>query len=337
MKIVKNAVADAFPESLSHPVLWRKIQRDNFTDWKKLLTFLELPWDGPVLHHSKFPLNVPLRLAQKIVKGTWDDPLLHQFLPTVEEFKSSPLFVLDPVGDGAFRKQPKLLHKYHGRALLVCTSACAMHCRYCFRQHFDYETSDKLFEEELKEIARSPSISEILLSGGDPLSLSDAQLQRLLDELGKIPHLKRIRFHTRFPMGIPERIDESFLQLLASCKKQIIFLIHCNHPNEFDEEIWRRLKQVQLLGIPILTQTVLLRKINDNVETLKNLFELLIDHGILPYYLHQLDRVQGAVHFEVSEEEGKQLMSQLGALLPGYAIPKYVRETPYLLSKTLIT
>lgn len=319
--------------------LWRQIQRDNFTDWKKLLAFLqldEIEAQQILLKNSKFSLNIPLRLAQKIAKNNWKDPILLQFLPTLEESKSSPLFVLDPVADGASRKKPKLLHKYHGRALLICTSACAMHCRYCFRQHFDYKNADKLFKEELEEIANEPSLSEILLSGGDPLSLSNAQLQNLLRELCHIPHIKRIRFHTRFPIGIPERIDEDFLKMLSSCSKQIIFVIHCNHPSEFDAEILKSLKKIQLLGIPILTQSVLLRHINDDVETLKNLCMLLIDNGIMPYYLHQLDRVQGAEHFEVLEEEGKQLLSKLRALLPGYAIPKYVCEIAGQPGKTLL-
>lgn len=289
--------------------------------------------ESVVLQHSKFPLNVPGRLVEKMKKGHWNDPLLRQFLPTLEEQKPSPLFVLDPVGDGNSRTKPKLLHKYHGRALLICTSACAMHCRYCFRQHFNYETEDKLFHEELAQIAKEPSLSEILLSGGDPLSLSDNQLQYLLGKLSEIPHVKRIRFHTRFPIGIPERIDEPFLKLLADCPKQIVFVIHCNHPNEFDEEIFQRLRAVQQLGIPVLTQSVLLRGVNDDVQTLKELFELLIDHGIIPYYLHQLDRVQGAVHFEVSEKEGAQLMEELSILLPGYALPKYVREVAGKLKK----
>ena len=316
--------------------MWRKIQRDNFTDWKKLFSFLD--FDGSkadqVLTDSKFPLNLPRRLAEKIEKGNWNDPILRQFLPTIEERVQSPLFVLDPIADTSFRSKPKLLYKYHGRALLVCTSACAMHCRYCFRQHFDYETKDKLFLEELEAIAAEPSITEVLLSGGDPLSLSDDQLGYLLNELEKIPHLNRIRFHTRFPMGIPERIDDSFIHLLSSCQKQIIFVIHCNHPQEFDNVIFAHLKKVQQLGIPILTQSVLVRGVNDDVHTLKNLFELLVDHGIIPYYLHQLDRVQGAAHFEVPEEEGKLLMNQLNALLPGYAIPKYVREIAHQPSKT---
>ena len=203
-----------------------------------------------------------------------------------------------------------------------------MHCRYCFRQHYDYETQDKLFTEELQQIAQEPSLTEILLSGGDPLSLSNAQLGHLLGKLQEIPHLKRIRFHTRFPIGIPERIDAEFLELLASCSKQVIFVIHCNHPNEFDNEILESLKKVGKLGIPLLSQTVLLKGVNDTLSVLETLFMLLVDHGILPYYLHQLDRVQGATHFEVAEEKGKQLMEQLGDLLPGYAMPKYVREVP---------
>ncbi len=311
--------------------LWRQIQRENFTDWKKLLSELNLNQDETsriVLERSKFPLNVPKRIVQKMSKGNWKDPILRQFLPTLEEQETSPLFVLDPVADGNSRKAPKLLHKYQGRALLVCTSACAMHCRYCFRQHFDYESQDKLFEEEIDLIAQNPSLSEILLSGGDPLSLSDAQLDHLLKRLDAIAHIKRIRFHTRFPMGIPERIDESFLKVLAESSKQIFFIIHCNHPDEFDEEIFNRLKAIQRLGIPILTQTVLLHKVNDDVDTLKRLFEVLVDHAIIPFYLHQLDRVQGAAHFEVPEEKGKQLMEQLGTQLSGYAIPRYVREIP---------
>jgi EF-P beta-lysylation protein EpmB len=317
--------------------LWRQIQRDNFTDWKELLAFLQLDSTdaaGVVLPHSKFPLNIPKRLVQKIAKGNWKDPLLLQFLPTQRELEVSPLFVLDPVGDGVSRKKPKLLHKYHGRALLTCTSACAMHCRYCFRQHFDYDTADKLFVDELEEIARETSLTEVLLSGGDPLSLSNAQLGHLLRNLSQIPHLKRIRFHTRFPMGIPERIDEEFLKMLAECSKQVIFVVHCNHLSEFDEEIFASIKKVQRLGIPVLTQSVLLKNVNDDVETLKELFLTLSDNGMMPYYLHQLDRVQGAMHFEVPEEEGKRLMEQLGALLPGYALPKYVREIPNKPGKT---
>ena len=317
---------------------WRQIQRNNFTDWKKLLLFLDFNSvnEQQVLSDSRFPLNLPVRLAEKIQKSHWEDPILRQFLPTIQERDSSPLFVMDPLADESFRSQPKLLHKYHGRALIVSTGACAMHCRYCFRQHFEYETKDKHFDQEINAIERDSSLSEVLLSGGDPLSLSDLKLGKLLDRLGAVPHVKRIRFHTRFPMGIPERIDSSFLELLSSIKKQIIFVIHCNHPKEFDEVIFEHLKKIQLLGIPILSQSVLLRGVNDDVQTLKHLFELLVDHGIMPYYLHQLDRVQGAAHFEVPEAEGKILVNRLSELLSGYAIPKYVREVAGETSKSMI-
>lgn len=319
--------------------LWRQIQRLNFTDWRKFIHYLEFEEEEAlkvVQKRSAFPLNVPLRLAQKIKKKNWQDPLLLQFLPVLEEEKSSTLFVLDPVSDASFQKTPKLLHKYNGRALLVCTSACAMHCRYCFRRHYEYETTVKTFEPELAAIRADPSLTEILLSGGDPLSLSDHDLGNLLRNLGAIPHVKRIRFHTRFPIGIPERITDAFLALLASCTQQVMFVIHCNHVDELDPTIFDALKKVQRLGIPLLSQSVLLKGVNDSLETLCNLFEALIDQGILPYYLHQLDRVQGAAHFEVEQDVGQQLIRELQSRLPGYAIPKYVREEPFKPHKTLI-
>ena len=308
--------------------LWRQVQRTNFTDWKELLCFLHLEAQDPIHPNPRFVLNLPRRLAEKMEKGKWDDPLLRQFLPTLEEKKTHPLFVYDPVGDSGSVKKPKLLHKYQGRALLLCSSACAMHCRYCFRQNFPYETQVKSFAEELAVIAADPTLTEIILSGGDPLSLGNAQLGDLIAQLSLIPHLKRIRFHTRFPIGIPERIDEGFLRILQECPKQIVFILHCNHAREFDEEIFSRLKQIQMLGIPVLTQSVLLKGVNDDAATLKELFELLANRGILPYYLHQLDRVQGTMHFEVEEERGLALMDEIARELSGYAVPKYVREVP---------
>lgn len=201
-----------------------------------------------------------------------------------------------------------------------------MHCRYCFRQHFDYETEDKSFDKELSLIAADESIAEVILSGGDPLSLPDRILHSLLTRIAEIPHIKRIRFHTRFIIGIPERIDDAFLEMIKSVKKQFFFVIHINHGNELDEEILNRVRDLQNLGAVVLNQTVLLKGINDDVATLLTLCKGLVDHGILPYYLHQLDRVAGAAHFEVEEEKGKKLIQQLNEVLPGYAVPKYVRE-----------
>lgn len=306
-------------------MLWRQIQRNNFTSWEKLAKYLELdPKACSVKTH--FSLNLPLRLAAKIKKGCWDDPILRQFLPTHAELIKSKHFCSDPVGDNSARKEAKLLHKYHGRALLLATGACAMHCRYCFRQHFDYAANLKGFELEIKRIQEDTSLSEIILSGGDPLSLSNKDLHNLIEQLDAIKHLKRLRFHTRFPIGIPERIDPEFLQILQMSRLQIFFVVHCNHPNEWDDEIASALKQVQKLGIPLLCSSVLLKGINDDVETLQKLCEVLVDHGVMPYYLNQLDQVEGAMHFEVEQTKGLALIQELSTRLSGYAVPTYVRE-----------
>jgi len=318
---------------------WRAVQRQNFTNWKELFTYLQLPEScrSEVLTHSHFPLNLPRRLAEKIVKGTLDDPILRQFLPSIQEQASSSHFFKDPVGDQTSRKAPKLLHKYHGRALLLSTSACAMHCRYCFRQHFEYETKEKQFHKELEVISADPTLSEIILSGGDPLSLSNADLKALIEALADISHVKLLRFHTRFPIGIPERIDDEFLTILSQSRLQTVFIIHCNHARELDEEIFSALKKIQTLRIPILCQTVLLKDVNDTTSALRELCENLIYRGIIPYYLHQLDKVQGAMHFEVPEAEGLALVQQLSDLLPGYAVPRYVKELPQQASKVAIS
>lgn len=327
-------------ESIHHlqqgPALWKKILRTNFVDPIALADFLQLDdsQKQSLLISPQFVLNLPRRLAEKIAKGTLDDPILKQFLPTVEELQISQGFVSDPVGDCSSRKAHKLLHKYEGRMLLVCTSACAMHCRYCFRQHFDYAVSSKAFEEELDMIRKETSVHEVLLSGGDPLSLDDRILEELLTGLASIPHIKRVRFHTRFPIGIPERITPSLLQLLESIPLQFWFVVHVNHPRELEAEVLSALKSLQKLGIPVLNQFVLLRGVNDDVEVLTELCSILANHGIMGYYMHQLDRVQGAAHFEVSEEMGKQLVAELAKRLPGYALPRYVKEVAGMPSKT---
>jgi len=317
---------------------WRQVQRQNFTCWKKLADFLELDpaYFPAILKDSHFPLNLPLRLAQKIQKNRWDDPILLQFLPIQKEKDTVLGYKADPVGDLQARQSNKLLKKYQGRALLICTSSCAMNCRFCFRQNYDYETQNKEFEEEIELIRQDASLTEIILSGGDPLSLSNESLRSLIGRLDVIPHLQRLRFHTRFPIGIPERIDEEFLAILEKTNLQIFFVVHTNHAAELDAQVAASLKKIQKLGIPLLNQTVLLRGVNDKASTLKELCEKLVAHGILPYYLHQLDRVEGAAHFEVSEEEGRALIAQLTELLSGYAVPKYVKEEAGEPSKTAL-
>lgn len=310
---------------------WREIQRTNFTRLEDLSTYLgiQLP------KKSKFVLNLPLRLAEKIAKNTQDDPLFRQFVPTEEENHHPLGFSKDPVQDTTFCKSEKLLQKYEGRALLITTSACAMHCRYCFRQNYPYAPKT-LFEKELALIEHDPTLHEVILSGGDPLSLSDQDLRNLLAKLDAMAHLKLIRLHTRFPIGIPERIDPSFLALLKSLTTQVIFVIHANHRKELDQDVLLALKKVQQLGIPVLLQTVLLKGVNDSVETLQELFLTCAANGILPYYLHQLDRVEGAAHFEVPTSEGIELVRKLRAKLPGYAVPRFVQEIPGKSEKTLI-
>ncbi len=277
-----------------------------------------------------------MRLAQKVTKKTLNDPILKQFIPHVDETIPSDSFCPDPVNDRAFRVYPKLLSKYRGRSLLLTTQACAMHCRYCFRKNFPYENSDEQFVRELQAIASDSSIQEIVLSGGDPLALSNDSLRELFQRLALIKHVQRIRFHTRFPIGIPERIDEDLLLLLKKQPQQIIFVIHVNHPRELDEDILKALRTIQQCAIPILSQSVLLKGINDHESTLLTLCNSLINAGIMPYYLHLLDRVEGSTHFEVSPERGRQLIQFLQSHLSGYGVPRLVQEIAGMPSKTYI-
>lgn len=316
---------------------WRKIQKENFNCLETLSAYLKLNCDQQKLLklNAPFGLNLPKRLAEKIKKGTLDDPILRQFVPLKAEEEINTKFVKDPVGDCQAACAPKCLQKYAGRALLLTTSACAMHCRFCFRQNYPYAQQSG-FLQELNVIREDCTLKEVILSGGDPLSMGNAQLKELLFSLAAIEHVKRIRFHSRFPIGIPERIDEDFLALLEEVQTQVWFVIHCNHPDELDSDVLTALKKIQKLGIPVLNQWVLLKKVNDSIDILQTLCEKLIDQGIFPYYLHQLDRVQGASHFEVSQEVGKTLIRELNQRLAGYGVPKYVQEIPTEKSKTPI-
>ena len=312
---------------------WQRILKTNFTDIKKLATFLDLPTDQ-IINVKHFPLNIPIRIANKIVKKSLNDPILRQFLPTKYEHKSLPGFVKMPVNEQDFFIENRLLKKYPNRALLLCTNACAMHCRYCFRQHYNNKLHS--LTNAIQSISQDLTINEVILSGGDPLSLNNFQLKKLILKLESLHHIKKLRIHTRFPIGIPERIDDDFLSIINQSKLQIWFVIHTNHYLELDNDIFNALKSIQKLGIPILSQSVLLKNINDNFQVLKTLFETLTNNGIIPYYLHQLDKVQGSAHFEVSKSKGILLIKQLSEYLPGYAVPKYVQEIPGQPCKTHI-
>jgi len=315
------------------PTLWRQIQRENFTSVQELADFLELSEENRalLLDQPRFVLNVPRRLAEKMAKNDVADPIFLQFVPLLKEQVASPGFTADPVCDKLFRHGKKILHKYKGRALWLATSACAMHCRYCFRQNFPYENEHA---EDFAYLKANSDIQEIILSGGDPLSLNDAALGQLLYAFDSIPHIQRIRFHTRFPIGIPERIDNSFLELLSGLTKQVFFVVHTNHARELDPEVVAALRKIAALGIPLLNSSVLLKGINDDPETLLDLCQALINAGILPYYLNLLDPVEGGAHFDVSEERGRELLRYVQERLSGYGVPRLIREEPGAPSKT---
>jgi EF-P beta-lysylation protein EpmB len=329
-------MSDSSSLPIASPSPWRLIQKENFVNVADLADFLQLSADQKesLLSLPKFPLSLPRRLAEKMEKGSISDPLFLQFVPLKKELDRAMGFIADPVCDVSFQKSGKLLQKYEGRVLLVTTGACAMHCRYCFRQNFDYEVARKGFAEELEFIRADESIAEVILSGGDPLSLSDRILADLFEGLNQIEHVKRIRFHTRFPIGIPERINDQFLSILSGVKKQVWFLLHSNHPAELDSDVLGAMKRIQRLGIPVLNQSVLLAGVNDSFEVLKELCLRLVDHGIQPYYLHQLDQVEGASHFLVDVDQGKGIMNRLRESMSGYGVPIFVKEVAGRLSKT---
>jgi EF-P beta-lysylation protein EpmB len=273
---------------------------------------------------------VPRAFAARIQPGDPHDPLLLQILPRKEELEQPGGFTTDPVGEADMARTCGLLRKYQGRALIVATPACAVHCRFCFRRHFPYPNLPKppgRWEPALDETAGDPSIREVILSGGDPLTLEDGLLAQLARRLAAIPHLQRLRVHTRVPIVIPERVTDELLAWLRGTRLTPIVVVHVNHPAEIDAQVAAALGRLIDAGVPVLSQSVLLRGVNDCVDVLARLFERLVDLRVMPYYLHQLDRVAGAAHFEVPESTGARVIQQLRARLPGYAVPRYVRET----------
>ena len=278
-----------------------------------------------------FPLRVPRGFVARMRPRDPHDPLLRQVLPLAEECLAVAGFVDDPVGDRAAMVAPGVLHKYEGRVLLTVTGACAVHCRYCFRRHFPYAEANPAADQwrgALEYIAGDESIGEAILSGGDPLTLSDRRLAGLARELAAIPHLRRLRLHTRLPIVLPERVDDELLDWLGATGLRTVMVVHANHANEIDASVRAALARLKAAGVELLNQSVLLRGVNDSDAALAGLSETLFAAGVLPYYLHQLDRVQGAAHFEVTEETARRLMAELHRRLPGYLVPRLVREVP---------
>jgi EF-P beta-lysylation protein EpmB len=320
------------PQAPPAPARWQELWRDAIRDPAELLAMLGLPGLAARVSAdaaAQFPLRIPRGFAARMRHGDPGDPLLRQVLPLDDEDRVVPGFGLDAVGDLAASGGPGIVHKYDGRALLVATGSCAIHCRYCFRRHYPYGEQTAAagqWRAALDYLAADPSIAEVLLSGGDPLSLSTAKLAEFTGALAGLAHVRRLRLHTRLPVVLPERVDAALLGWLSSLPQQVVVVVHANHANEIDAGVALALGRLRGAGATVLNQSVLLRGVNDSVPALADLSERLFDAGVLPYYLHLLDRVAGSAHFEVPEDEARQLHEALTARLPGYLVPRLVRE-----------
>lgn len=323
-----------------HAARWQHALAEAIRDPAELLDLLELPREllaRTAAGARQFPLRVPRGYAARMTPGDPHDPLLRQVLPLDEDLAAAPGYSSDPLEEGAAMAAPGLLHKYHGRVLLVATGACGVHCRYCFRRHFPYAEANPRaggWSAALAYIRDDPSIREVILSGGDPLSLADAALARLVERLAAIEHVQCLRIHTRQPIVLPERVDAELLEWLAATPLRTVMVLHCNHPREIDAAVADALQRLQTSGTTLLNQAVLLRGVNDDAGVLAELSERLFAAGVLPYYLHLLDRVRGAAHFEVDEPRARALLAALEARLPGYLVPRLARELPGRPAKT---
>ena len=323
------------------PASWQQELAEAITHPAELAEALGLPLEAlGALDGVPFPLRVPRSFVARMRPADPRDPLLLQVLPVAAERLEPPGYGPDPLHEHAAQRAPALLQKYQGRALLIATETCAVHCRYCFRREFPYAAQHGeggRWHEALSAIAADPSLEEIILSGGDPLSLSNARLAALGAALAAIGHVRRIRVHTRQPVVLPSRVDVGLTDWLRASPVPMVVVLHINHPNEIDAAVRAACAKLRAAGVTLLNQTVLLAGINDELAVLQRLSQELFDSGVLPYYLHALDRVRGAAHFLVPDERARELAGALAACLPGYLVPRLVREIPGAFSKTLLT
>ncbi|WP_455201176.1 EF-P beta-lysylation protein EpmB [Kaarinaea lacus] len=329
---------------LSVPILqgydWKNSLSQAIRDPDQLLRILELPdqlLPNAISAAKSFPLRVPLSYINRIKKGDPDDPLLRQILPLGDELENAPGYSHDPVGDLKAQQAPGLLHKYHGRALLVTTGACGIHCRYCFRRNYPYTDSNPLqtnWSAVIDYLEKNAEINEIILSGGDPLSLSDHRLANLVSDLEQIAHLRTLRIHTRLPIVLPQRVNPDLLQWIAATRFNVVLVVHVNHANEIDDDVKCAMAAIKKTQASILNQSVLLKGVNDSTKALHQLSHALFDAHILPYYLHQLDKVSGAAHFAVPDQSACHFIDELRQQLPGYLVPRLVREVSGKPNKT---
>ncbi|MEM9186551.1 MAG: EF-P beta-lysylation protein EpmB [Planctomycetota bacterium] len=322
---------------------WKRAFATAVRDPAELCRLLELPaeWATRATRAAEaFPLLAPRGYVARMRKGDPADPLLRQVMPLEAELDPTPGFVADPVGDAAAELSPGLLHKYRGRVLLVTTGACAVHCRYCFRRHFPYASAPKgvaAWRGALDQIAADPSIREVILSGGDPLTLVDETLAELATSIAAVPHVRRLRLHTRLPILIPERVTDALIAWLTAGRLTPVVVLHANHAQELDAEVAAAVAKLSAAGVVLLNQAVLLRGANDSADALADLSERLAELRVTPYYLHQLDRVAGAAHFEVPLDRGRRIVAELQSRLPGYLVPRYVQEVAGAPGKTPIS
>jgi EF-P beta-lysylation protein EpmB len=324
------------------PELWRRELALAVSEPAELLRLLGLdPAQVPHLTGAMagFRLRVPRGFVRRMRRADPDDPLLRQVLPDVRELIEQPGFGADPLAERHYQRAPGLLHKYHGRALLISTGACAVHCRYCFRREFPYEQAaaeGRRWSAALAAIAADPTIEEVILSGGDPLTLGTPRLAELTRELARCAHVRRLRLHTRTPIVLPERVDDALVHWLTGLRWPCVIVLHCNHANEIDAAVRAASQRLRAAGATLLNQSVLLAGVNDSVAALEALSHALWSAGVLPYYLNLLDRVRGSAHFEVAEPQARALMAQLAGRLPGYLVPRLARDIPGSASKMVL-
>ncbi|MCG6658676.1 EF-P beta-lysylation protein EpmB [Halomonas campisalis] len=327
-------------QPLQAPAAWQSQLARAIRDPAELCRRLGLDdaWrPGAEAGHALFEVRVPEAFLARMRPGDPDDPLLRQVLPLGEETAATPGYVADPLAEAEHSPARGLIHKYAGRVLLIASPACAVNCRYCFRRHFPYTEnapSRAQWDATLDTLRRDDTLHEAILSGGDPLAASDRQLGWLVERLDAIPHLRRLRIHTRLPVVIPDRVDDALLGWLAATRLQKVVVLHINHAQEIDQAVIDACARLKNAGVTLLNQSVLLRGVNDSIDAQAALSERLFEAGVLPYYLHVLDPVAGAAHFDVPDDEARELVAGLRKVLPGFLMPTLVREIPGEGSKT---
>lgn len=322
---------------------WQQLLANSVTDPEQLLVAAGLDpqrWlQGARAGHHQFPVRVPMPYLQRIERGNPNDPLLRQVLPLADEGEFHPDYMTDPLAEATASPATGLIRKYRSRALLMVTGQCAVNCRYCFRRHFPYDEhrlAPDTRQQVIDTLMADTDVNEVILSGGDPLAVNDRLLARWADALATVPHLRRLRIHSRLPVVIPQRVDAPLLDWLCGTRLKTVMVVHVNHPNEIDDDVARAFTRLRDAGVTLLNQSVILRGVNDSAQTLSALSERLFDAGVLPYYLHAFDPVRGAHHFDVPDDEARRLVRELQASLPGFLVPRLVRETPGRPGKTLL-